>query len=150
MNRFVGFTCRVGQFCCRRKRSQGPVQINTIPQNLADVDPGVSPQKFLMTRQKASQVAAPRVDDVKTIERQDPVTSLTQRPVFDPTKKRVVTMDNLEPYDLGIPKEVKAFIRPVSELKKRTLELTTTKAPSSYKRTKKPQGIQKPHRKTSR
>merc|ERR1712242_161306 len=43
--RFVGFTCRVGQFCCRRKRSQGPVQINTIPQNLADVDPGVSPQE---------------------------------------------------------------------------------------------------------
>merc|ERR1719225_434803 len=41
-------------------------------------------------------------------------------------------MDNLEPYDLGIPKEVKAFIRPVSELKKRTLDLTTTKAPSSY------------------
>jgi len=140
--RFVGFTCRLGQFCCRRKRRQGPVQINTIPQNLADVvsDPGVSPQEFLMTRQKASQVAAPRVDDVKTIERQDPVTSLTQRPVFDPTKKRVVTMDNLEPYDLGIPKEVKAFIRPVSELKKRTLDLTlkrtldltTTKAPSTY------------------
>lgn len=45
-------------------------------------------------------------------------------------------MDNLEPYDLGIPKEVKAFIRPVSKLGKRTLDtavdLYTTKAPTSY------------------
>ena len=95
-----------------------------------------------MTRNK--QYAVPRQDDVTIIERQDPSTTttttqraITQRPVFDPKqKKRVVTMENLEPYDLGIPKEVKAFIRPVSKLGKRTLDtavdLATTKAPTSY------------------
>ena len=154
--RFVGFSCRVGQFCCRLKKTPGPIDIKTIPENIADVDTPENlpipktirvgaPQEFKMTRNKPGQFAVPRQDDVSIIEmREDPPTitsttqrAVTQRPVFDPNqKKRVVNMDNLQPYDLGFPKDVKAFIRPVSHLGKRTLntavDLATTKAPSSY------------------
>ena len=152
--RFVGFSCRVGQFCCRLKKSQGPIDIKTISENIADVNTSENlpipktitvgaTQEFKMTRNKPGQFAVPRLDDVSIIEmREDPPPTTTQRavsqrPVFDPNqKKRVVNMDNLQPYDLGFPKDVKACIRPVSHLGKRTLntavDLATTKAPSSY------------------
>ena len=121
--KFVGFSCRVGTFCCRYKKQrppgaqQQPLNIRTIPQTLAEVmsAPGPRPgQRFTQTRQ-APAVALPRKDTVAVIERPRNVTRQAaasaaprprpQRPVFDPReKKRVVTKDNLEPHDLGIPK----------------------------------------------
>ena len=147
--KFVGFKCTRGQFCCRRKRKSGPIDIKTIPSTLADVDhddhvdtaPIRVPPTFVQTRG-----ATPRQDDqeVQIIEKQNIIRPSTQQPpgagaqnpVFNPhTTERVITnVESLEPYDLGLPKDIEAYIRPVSKLSKRKLNFktagtTTTSAP---------------------
>ena len=94
--KYVGFTCQVGQFCCRMKKKPGPIDIKTIPKNIAAVDPESeklpSPKPIRITprpqqtqfKQTRNDVPRRRIDNVDIAPQVPPQPQLQPQPQPQP------------------------------------------------------------------
>jgi len=169
--RFVGFTCKVGTFCCRMKKRPGnpnlkelqsliPKKIQSHLQNLPQQLLSQTPQQPQKTQQplarfppspqgpgqQFTQTRLPSQQQQQPFLRGPTQTKLSNfgqrvpnqqidssnnrrkpqnQPIYNPnevkTPKKKAVMDEIEPHHLGLPKGIKAFIKPVSQLQHRIL-----------------------------
>merc|ERR1712242_466420 len=124
--RFVGFTCKIGTFCCRMKKQPGRPNLKDF-QRFIPTQPSQSPpQQFSRTRPPPRQVPSNNRDKIKKNEnswRKD--TAVKKQPIYNhneiKTEEIKEKVDEIEPHQLGLPKGIKAFIKPVSQLQHRIL-----------------------------
>merc|ERR1712242_102170 len=124
--RFVGFTCKIGTFCCRMKKQPGRPNLKDF-QRFIPTQPSQSPpQQFSRTRPPPRQVPSNNRDKIQKNEnswRKD--TAVKKQPIYNhneiKTEEIKEKVDEIEPHQLGLPKGIKAFIKPVSQLQHRIL-----------------------------
>merc|ERR1712217_773352 len=130
--RFVGFTCKIGTFCCRMKKHPGRPNLKDF-QRFLPAQPSQSPgrnnqpsQQFTRTRQPPRQVPNNKRNIIQNKEnswRKD--TTANNQPIYNhneiKTEETKEKADEIEPHHLGLPKGIKAFIKPVSQLQHRIL-----------------------------
>merc|ERR1712217_757759 len=130
--RFVGFTCKIGTFSCRMKKHPGRPNLKDF-QRFLPTQPSQSQgrnnqpsQQFTRTRHPPRQVPNNKRNIIQNKEnswRKD--TTANNQPIYNhneiKTEETKEKADEIEPHHLGLPKGIKAFIKPVSQLQHRIL-----------------------------
>merc|ERR1712242_587261 len=130
--RFVGFTCKIGTFCCRMKKHPGRPNLKDF-QRFLPTQPSQSPgrnnqpsQQFTRTRPPPRQVPSNKRNIIQNKENSwRKETTANNQPIYNhneiKTEETKEKVDEIEPHHLGLPKGIKAFIKPVSQLQHRIL-----------------------------
>ena len=109
--KFVGFSCKVGTFCCRLKKRPGPPRLKEVPTKIAN---GLKSALggFTQTRgiQPAIRKPLPQPSNVNNVSNQERQKGTQpNHPFYNPAaagiqKQKTDANDEIEPHDLGLPK----------------------------------------------
>jgi len=125
--RFVGFSCKVGTFCCRMKKQPGRPNLKDFQRLLPTQQDSRSSQQLTRTRTSPTkQVLNINKEPVQKKEKVLKKQFTTQNhPIYNhneiKTEAKKDDIEGIEPHQLGLPKDIKAFIKPVSQLQHRVL-----------------------------
>jgi len=125
--RFVGFSCKVGTFCCRMKKQPGRPNLKDFQRLIPTQQDSRSSQQLTRTRTSPTkQVLNINKEPVQKKEKVLKKQFTTQNhPIYNhneiKTEAKKDDIEGIEPHQLGLPKDIKAFIKPVSQLQHRVL-----------------------------